>query len=222
MNRRSVAVAVGVAVAAVFLGSGVYSTLNRDAVLTPTDVLHKIDLTASVVSVNTDIGWSQDGGTTKSGALRLLLDDQRVLTIPEGTMVDDYDAVAACTDFVTPNACVLLADMLGEEPVRVLSAASGPEALALLEREPVEVILCDQAMPGMNGTEVLAQVAARHPRTVRLMLTGQQDLAEIDAALRSGVLDAHYAKPVSASSLRERVREALALQRSRALSNPLL
>lgn len=109
--------AVGVAVAAVFLGSGVYSTLNRDAVLTPTDVLHKIDLTASVVSVNTDIGWSQDGGTTKSGALRLLLDDQRVLTIPEGTMVDDYDAVAACTDFVTPNACVLLADMLGEAVV---------------------------------------------------------------------------------------------------------
>lgn len=114
-----------------------------------------------------------------------------------------------------PFMLAVLADMLGEEPVRVLSAASGPEALALLEREPVEVILCDQAMPGMNGTEVLAQVAARHPRTVRLMLTGQQDLAEIDAALRSGVLDAHYAKPVSASSLRQRMREALALQRSR-------
>lgn len=116
-----------------------------------------------------------------------------------------------------PFMLAVLADMLGDEPVRVLSAASGPEALALLEREPVEVILCDQAMPGMNGTEVLAQVAARHPRTVRLMLTGQQDLAEIETALRTGVADAHYAKPVSASSLRERMREALALQRSRAL-----
>lgn len=121
-----------------------------------------------------------------------------------------------------PFMLAVLADMLAGEPVRVLSAPSGPEALALLEREAVEVILCDQAMPGMTGTEVLAQVATSHPRTVRLMLTGQQDLAEIDAALRSGVLDAHYAKPVSASSLRERVREALALQRSRALSNPLL
>ncbi|WP_313034266.1 response regulator [Massilia alkalitolerans] len=118
-----------------------------------------------------------------------------------------------------PFMLAVLADMLGDEPVRVLSAGSGPEALALLEREPVEVILCDQAMPGMRGTEVLAQVAARHPRTVRLMLTGQQDLAEIDAALRSGVADAHYAKPVSAGSLRQRMREALALslQRSRAL-----
>lgn len=59
----------------------------------------------------------------------------------------------------------VLADMLDGEPVRVLSAASGREALALLARELVEVILCDQAMPGMNGTELLAQVAARHPRT---------------------------------------------------------
>ena len=116
-----------------------------------------------------------------------------------------------------PFMLAVLADMLADEPVRVLSASSGPDALALLEREPVEVILCDQAMPGMSGTEVLAEVAARHPRTVRLMLTGQQDLAEIEAALRAGVLDAHYAKPVSASSLRERVREALALQRGRAL-----
>ncbi|CAN7479885.1 response regulator [Massilia sp. LjRoot122] len=115
-----------------------------------------------------------------------------------------------------PFMLAVLADMLGDEPVRVLSAASGPEALALLEREAVEVILCDQAMPGMSGTEVLAQVAARHPRTVRLMLTGQQDLAEIESALRSGVAEAHYAKPVSAVSLRERMREALALQRSRA------
>ena len=47
------------------------------------------------------------------------------------------------------------------------------------------------------------------------MLTGQQDLADIEAALRSGVADAHYAKPVSAASLRERIHAALALQRSR-------
>jgi two-component system cell cycle response regulator len=117
-----------------------------------------------------------------------------------------------------PFMLAVLADMLDDEPLRVLSAASGDDALALLEREAVEVILCDQDMPGMRGTEVLAQVAARHPRTVRLMLTGQKDLAEIEAALRSGVADAHYAKPVSAAGLRERMREALALQRTRAQS----
>lgn len=117
-----------------------------------------------------------------------------------------------------PFMLAVLADMLAAEPWRVLSAASGDEALALLAREPVEVILCDQSMPGMSGTEVLAQAAERHPRTARLMLTGQQDLGAIDAALRAGIADAHYAKPVSAHSLRLSIREAVALQRRRASS----
>jgi two-component system cell cycle response regulator len=119
-----------------------------------------------------------------------------------------------------PFMLAVLADMLDDEPVRVLTAASGPEALALIEREPVEVILCDQCMPGMRGTEVLAQVAARTPRTVRLMLTGQQDLAEIESALRSGLADAHYAKPVAAASLRQHMREALARAQKQERSRP--
>ena len=105
---------VGIAVAALFLGNGIYTSLSNTETLTPTDVLHEIDLVASVNSINTDIGWSQVGGITTSGAMRLSLDDLRILTIAEGTLVDDYDAVPACTDFTTPNACVLLADMLGE------------------------------------------------------------------------------------------------------------
>lgn len=117
MNRRSIFIGVGLVLAALFLGNGIYASLNNQETLTPTDVLHKIDLVASVTSVNTDVGWSQDGGLTSSGALRLSLDDLRVLTVAEGTLVDDYDTVPACTDFVTPNACVLLADMLGEAVV---------------------------------------------------------------------------------------------------------
>ena len=117
MNRRAVFIGAGVALATLFLGNGIYASLNSPDTLTPTDVLRKIDLVASVNSVNTDVGWSQDGGRTSSGAMRLALDDLRVLTVAEGTLVDDYDAVPACTDFVTPNACVLLADMLGESVV---------------------------------------------------------------------------------------------------------
>lgn len=117
MNRRSVILIAGVIAAAVFLGNGIYSSFSDSESLTPTDVLHKVDVVASVNSISTDVGWSQDGGVTSSGAMRLSLDDLRVLTVAEGTLVDDYDAVPACTDFVTPNACVLLADMLGEAVV---------------------------------------------------------------------------------------------------------
>lgn len=110
----------------------------------------------------------------------------------------------------------VLADMLSGQDYRVLSAASGEEALALLGHEAVDVIVCDQAMPGMSGTELLAQAAARYPSTVRLMLTGQAELGEIEAGIASGSVDAHYAKPVTAAALRHYVDQALRLHGERA------
>lgn len=110
----------------------------------------------------------------------------------------------------------VLNDMLVGQPYRVLSACSGEEALEVLDHEAVEVILCDQAMPGMRGTEVLARAAERYPKTVRLMLSGQPDLSEIEAAIASGVADDHYVKPLGARTLRERIDEAFRLQSQRA------
>jgi len=110
----------------------------------------------------------------------------------------------------------VLNDMLSGQPYRVLSAHSGEEALTLMAAEPVDVILCDQAMPGMRGTEVLAQAAQRYPKTVRLMLSGQPDLREIEAAIAAGVADDHYIKPVGAALLRERLDAAFRLHSERA------
>jgi hypothetical protein len=115
LNRR-VPLVVGAVLAAVVIGNGVYASLNNNSVSVATDVRHTVDLVASVNTVTADVNWKQDGVT--SGAVaQLSLDDTRVLTIPEGTLVDDYDAMAKCEDFTTPNACVLLADMLGDAVV---------------------------------------------------------------------------------------------------------
>ena len=115
MNRR-VPLAIAAGVAVLLLGNGIYASLNNNTVSVVTDVRHKVDLVASVNTVTADANWKQDGIT--SGAVaQLSLDDMRVLTIPEGTLVDDYDAMAKCEDFTTPNACVLLADMLGDAVV---------------------------------------------------------------------------------------------------------
>lgn len=115
MNRR-VPLAVGAGIAALFLGNGIYASLNNSNGTVATDVRHKVDLVASVNAVSADPTWKQDG-VTSNGSLRLSLDDLRVLTVPEGTLVDDYDALPQCTDFTTPNVCVLLADMLGDAVV---------------------------------------------------------------------------------------------------------
>jgi hypothetical protein len=114
--NRPVPLAIGAAIAALLVGNGLYSSFNNSSVSVETDVRHKVDLVASVNTISVDANWKQDG-VTSNGTLQLSLDDMRVLMIPEGTLVDDYDAMPQCTDFTTPNACVLLADMLGDAVV---------------------------------------------------------------------------------------------------------
>ena len=113
MSRRILAVLLAVLVAAVFL----VLIPDSSSDISVSQTLHKIDLVASVDSINVDSTWSQESGITRGGAMRLSLDDLRVLTIQDGTLTADYGSTSACTDFAKPNACVLLADMLGDAVV---------------------------------------------------------------------------------------------------------
>ena len=54
-------------------------------------------------------------------------------------------------------------------------AQSGPEALERFEESPFDVLVTDMRMPGMNGAELLNEILARHPGTVRIVLSGQCD-----------------------------------------------
>jgi len=92
-------------------------TRDSSSDISVTQTLHKIDLVASVDSINVDSAWSQENGVTRGGAMRLSLDDLRVLTVQDGTLTAEYGSVPACSDFAKPNACVLLADMLGDAVV---------------------------------------------------------------------------------------------------------
>jgi two-component system cell cycle response regulator len=110
----------------------------------------------------------------------------------------------------------VLVDALEGEPWRTLSAGSAEEALGLLERHPVEVVLSDQSMPGMQGTELMARVCRAYPHTVRLILSGLTEVEAIERACAAGLVDRHLAKPWVAAALREELRAAFALQRERA------
>lgn len=54
-------------------------------------------------------------------------------------------------------------------------ASSGQDALKLFETDPVDVVVSDMRMPGMDGAELLQRVAEDYPSTVRLVLSGQSD-----------------------------------------------
>jgi hypothetical protein len=113
LKRRALIGALAVLLAAVAFSV----TRDNTRVIEADSKRFRVDLVASVDAINVDTNWSQSGGRTSGGSIRLSLDDLRVITVPPETMVDDYDAVTACSDFVTPNACVFLADMLGDAVV---------------------------------------------------------------------------------------------------------
>ncbi len=93
---------------------------------------------------------------------------------------------------------------------KVLRAASGHEALATLKREgEVAVIISDQRMPSMNGTEFLSLTATQYPDTIRIILTGYTDVGDLVEAINSGKVFKYVTKPWDDEDLRAVVRQGV-------------
>jgi hypothetical protein len=91
-----------------------------------------------VVTVQADPNWAVKDDLT-TGTARLALDDGRTLYVAEATLGE-----ISCTDLSTPNACVLLAEMLGDAPIWfALTPAAGDEPLSRLPLPPVVDMLND-------------------------------------------------------------------------------
>lgn len=98
---------------------------------------------------------------------------------------------------------------LRAEPYAVVTATSSAEALSILEGRDVDVVVSDERMPGLCGTELLRQVQRAFPHVVRIMLTGE---ATLDLAKRAVEASAPYrllTKPVAAGELMTTIRNAL-------------
>jgi DNA-binding NtrC family response regulator len=123
--------------------------------------------------------------------------------------VDDEPAVTAA-----------LKRVLRRQPWRVLEASSGEEALAILANEDVAVIVSDERMPGMSGSELLARVRRVCPGTARMILTGQASLSAAIRSINEGEIRRFFLKPCDEATLVESIREVLkereATERSRA------
>ena len=90
----------------------------------------------------------------------------------------------------------------------VVTAESGAEALALIGREPVGVMIADMQMPGMNGVELLKRVREIAPQVRRMMLTGNADQETAIAAVNEGQVMRFLRKPCPAETLKEAIDRA--------------
>jgi len=109
-----------------------------------------------------------------------------------------------------PNILSALRRMLSLEGYEVLTAESGTQALQLLAQSPVNVIISDMQMPGMNGTELLGQVRHQWPHTMRLMLTGASDVSGAIEAINQGAIYRYIAKPWNDEELLTTIKSAIA------------
>ncbi len=93
---------------------------------------------------------------------------------------------------------------------KVLRAESGPAALEILAKEgEVAVIISDQRMPKMSGTEFLSLTAAQYPDVIRIILTGYTDVEDLVEAINAGKVFKFVTKPWDAEELRALVSQAV-------------
>ena len=93
---------------------------------------------------------------------------------------------------------------------KVLRAESGPAALEILAKAgEVAVIISDQRMPKMSGTEFLSLTAAQYPDVIRIILTGYTDVEDLVEAINAGKVFKYVTKPWDAEDLKALVSQAV-------------
>jgi response regulator RpfG family c-di-GMP phosphodiesterase len=107
-----------------------------------------------------------------------------------------------------PNILSSLRRLFRSAGHRMLTAESGAAALQMLEQEPVDLIISDMRMPGMDGAQLLEQVKLRWPGITRLLLTGYADVNSTIAAINRGQIQRYITKPWNDDEILLLVREA--------------
>jgi len=106
-----------------------------------------------------------------------------------------------------------LKETVGNEYL-IETAEGGEDAIELFEElvtegHEVPVIISDHIMPNLKGAELLKRIHARSPKTLKIMLTGQADMAAVTHAVNYANLYRYIAKPWEKADLAMTVKEAL-------------
>lgn len=123
------------------------------------------------------------------------------MTLPRVLVVDDK-----------PNFLSLYRKMLADR-MEVLTASSADEALDILGETPVEVVLSDIRMPGMDGIALLRQVKARHPTVEVVLVTAHGDIPQAVLAMQEGAYS-YLTKPFDPEEALRELEGAVQRRRS--------
>ena len=106
------------------------------------------------------------------------------------------------------NILSALKRLFRRDGYQIFTASSAKQGLELLMAHPIGVIVSDQRMPEMCGTDFLSKVKDRYPDTVRIVLSGYTDLQSITDAINRGAIYKFLTKPWEDDLLRANIQEA--------------
>ena len=138
--------------------------------------------------------------------LARLVQDNRVQPDQPPAQDDKVQTLLIVDDDV--NVLTALHRLFRRDNYRVLTASSPAEGFELLALYRVQVILCDQRMPVMSGTEFLSKVKEMYPDTIRIILSGYTGVESVLDSINRGAIYRFYTKPWQDSQLRENIRLA--------------
>ncbi len=95
-----------------------------------------------------------------------------------------------------------------EDDFEVLTSTSPADAIGLLEKTDVAVVIADQRMPGMSGVEVMRRARDIRPDAVRVILSAYADIEDLITAINSGEVWRYLTKPWEPSELKVTVAQA--------------
>jgi response regulator RpfG family c-di-GMP phosphodiesterase len=97
------------------------------------------------------------------------------------------------------------------EPLELMAASSGAEALELMNHHQFDLIISDMRMPSMDGAEFLTRAYQIQPESYRILMTGYADIQSTIAAVNSGKISRYIAKPWNNQELIIAVQDGLKL-----------
>lgn len=109
-----------------------------------------------------------------------------------------------------------------EDVYDIFTATSARDALKILEKERIDLIITDQRMPQMTGVQMIEAIGEDYPDTVRMILTGFADVEAIIQAINTGRVDQYLTKPYDVDVLKMTLDRALELQAIRRRNRELI
>jgi FixJ family two-component response regulator len=136
----------------------------------------------------------------------VLLREQRCLPMDDAVATLGQRTLLLLDD--EENILTSLTRLLRRDGYKILKATGAAAAFELLAEHQVGVIVSDQRMPEMNGTEFLRRVKQLYPNTVRMVLSGYTDLKSVTDAINEGAVYKFLTKPWEDEQLRVNIQEA--------------